>query len=171
MQCRKEVSFGLPQLLPCSSSKLTACSVLMSPTFLLLLTHELLLCRVCWGWICLAMGEKGLSLQISDHGIDQVLWGTDCGPILWYFQKRELGHCCEWDGLNKSRRIASLKFDSCFQNPGTPNVRGEVTFSPMRHHSLAPYCTQWPPQLNWILPAVTIHYYVPYFSALSEHDY
>ena len=24
------------------------------------------------------MGENELSLQISDHGIEQVLWGTDC---------------------------------------------------------------------------------------------
>lgn len=24
------------------------------------------------------MGEKKKSLQISDHGIEQLLWGTDC---------------------------------------------------------------------------------------------
>lgn len=148
MQSRKVLLTSLPELLSRSLS-------LHLP--LSLRTHWGSLCPwlmscSCLGftreWVCLTM-EKRNHLPVSDHGLEQVLWGTGCCHTM-VVPEQGAGAV---EQRSESRCIAFLQLDLLLSKTWSSKCqsKSDILDNKPSLPCLPVYSTiLWPSQLNWI---------------------
>lgn len=71
------------------------------------------------------MGKRNFrACPVSDHGTEQVLWGSDCCHAT-VVPEQGAGAVEEGAGADV---LPSCSWICCSQKPGAPNVREKVTF-------------------------------------------